>query len=330
MTYKGIVNSDDVSGSNHSDFPLYVDLTAIDTLTQSEADSIRVYSDSSLTTELPREIVSTEEMHFKSSSLNGGDEYYVDYDGVRSDYAIGATYGAENVWDSNYKAVWHKGTWEDSTSNSNDLSVSYGSPDTVDGKIGKAKDYKSGKNTAESPTGMISDWTQLTLSGWFYSRDDDGWKKVIDHGRDSNNRDIVRVGIKGPTDDWAIVFEDSDNNSHYVYGSLVSINTWIHLVGIYDGSNDVEMYENGSFKASGDGGGTKIKEHSSNFFRLARSVHNYEDWNGIIEELRLFKGKLSSDWISTEYNNQNDPDSFWTWEEAVVEVTFKPKILNVI
>jgi hypothetical protein len=106
-TYKGTVNASDVSGSNLSDFPLYVDLTAIKTFTQAEADSIRVYTDAALTTELPREIVSTEAMHIKSSSLNGGDEYWVDFDGVRSDYASDATYGAQNVWTNGYEAVYH-------------------------------------------------------------------------------------------------------------------------------------------------------------------------------------------------------------------------------
>jgi hypothetical protein len=46
--------------------------------------------------------------------------------------------------------------------------------------------------------------------------------------------------------------------------------------------------------------------------------------DGEIDEVRLVGEALSNDWITTEYNNQNSPSTFWT---PVSGVTFTPKVM---
>ena len=83
--------------STQTNFPAYVDLSRLGITTLAEAQSVRVYADSSKTTEWAREIVSATEMHVKVPSLTSTVTMYVDYDGVRSDYAVTDTFGRNAV-----------------------------------------------------------------------------------------------------------------------------------------------------------------------------------------------------------------------------------------
>ena len=116
--------------------PVYLDLANLDnsfwTYAKSDCSDIRMTS-SDGTTEIARELVTcnsgakTGEIHFKAPSLSSSanTDFYVYFgNGGASDYASSSTYGANNVWDSNYKGVWHlkDGTTLgalDSTSNNN-------------------------------------------------------------------------------------------------------------------------------------------------------------------------------------------------------------------
>jgi hypothetical protein len=54
-----------------SNFPVYINLSRVkgSAMTQAEADSVRIYTDSAKTTEIAREIVSVSECHAKIPSL---------------------------------------------------------------------------------------------------------------------------------------------------------------------------------------------------------------------------------------------------------------------
>src|SRR6056297_2303141 len=112
-TKTATVNASDVAATL-TNFPAYVDLSRVGITTLAEAESVRVYSDAAKTTELAREIVSASEMHVLIPSLTTSTQIWVDFDGVRSDYAVGATYGAEAVW-STFEGVWHLQDTTDST-----------------------------------------------------------------------------------------------------------------------------------------------------------------------------------------------------------------------
>jgi len=45
---------------------------------------------------------------------------------------------------------------------------------------------------------------------------------------------------------------------------------------------------------------------------IGNSPTTTRTWDGKIDEFRIYNGMLSAGWISTEYNNQNDPASFYT------------------
>src|SRR3989338_2847452 len=120
-----------------TNFPVYVNLANLPAgfhtnVNQTDARDIRV-TRADGTTECAREVVSyvaasdTGELHFLADALaNATDtEFYIYYgNAAATEPAANATYGSQNVWDSNYKAVWHlknasSTTIADSTSNAN-------------------------------------------------------------------------------------------------------------------------------------------------------------------------------------------------------------------
>ncbi len=51
---------------------------------------------------------------------------------------------------------------------------------------------------------------------------------------------------------------------------------------------------------------------SGNGFSIGNDPTTSRTWDGKMDEYRIYDGMLSDDWISTEYNNQNNPTSFYT------------------
>jgi uncharacterized delta-60 repeat protein len=116
------IDADQIS-SDLTDFPVYVNLANMPasfwTYVKNGGGDIRI-TKADGTTEVPREVVSCNtstnagELHFKYpgtlSSSTDTDVYIYYGNSGASDYADTATYGANNVWDSNTKGVWHLNT----------------------------------------------------------------------------------------------------------------------------------------------------------------------------------------------------------------------------
>ncbi len=46
-----------------------------------------------------------------------------------------------------------------------------------------------------------------------------------------------------------------------------------------------------------------------------------QDWCGWLHEVRISTVDRSADWIATEYNNQNDPADFFTFNGAAARLS---------
>jgi hypothetical protein len=57
--------------------------------------------------------------------------------------------------------------------------------------------------------------------------------------------------------------------------------------------------------------GTYLGDSSSNL-NIGNADDTSRTWDGKLDEFRIYDGVLSAGWISTEYNNQNNPAMFYT------------------
>ena len=311
MAFKtATVNASDVP-STQTDFPSYVDLDRIGVTTLAEAQSIRVYADEAKTVEWAREIVSATEMHVKVPSLTSTVDIYVDWDGVRSDYATTATYGAEAVW-GDYSVVYHfdenTGTLGADSSGNFDSTLSTSSLWSSGGKIGNAV---AGSSSQRITSGFsVAGFSALTAQMWLTTPTSLSTFQVAQGQNASSDYNFRIAAFSG-------ALQADFNNA-------AGTPTRINLGGSTGTYHLVHMTWDGTTAAGFRDGVSKgtstlasLRGSSIDFSVLNRDSSSNNPWQGTADEIRVSPSDLSANWIETEYNNQNDEATFWgTWTDA--------------
>ncbi len=225
-----------------------------------------------------------------------------------------STENVTGVWDSNFKAVWHlkedpSGTppqINDSTSTNSDGSTggSMIPGNQVAGKLNGSVDFDGTDDYVTMPnTGFNT--SAGTVGGWIN----------IDAFPASTCVYMFSHCLDSPTSDRAYIQLWNDNTwgtgmgdtFDLVRGSALNIDTWYYLVITWDGTN-VRGYLNGNlnFGPTSYTGLTTVRD----IYVMAWNTP--AQWaDGTLDELRLSSTNRSADWIKTEYNNQNDPSTFY-------------------
>ncbi|MFX1249928.1 MAG: DUF2341 domain-containing protein, partial [Promethearchaeota archaeon] len=238
--------------------------------------------------------------------------------------AINSQENPSGVWKNNYVGVWHlaesTGNAFDSTSYGTSGTLSGGVTQGVTGQITDAYNFNgvdSKVDMGDPVDGHLDFGTgSFSVEIWIY--------------RDSTMTTDQYGGIfKGNGDvadqeGWLFRFKGSDtvrfsggNGTTSVFNiyktSTLIDDTWIHLVGVLDRSaGKAYIYKDGQLI------GTDTSIIINGNIDSSRSVKLSEDWSssfhfkGLFDEIRLSNIARSSDWIATEYNNQYDPDSFYS------------------
>jgi hypothetical protein len=320
-----------------TDFPVYVDLgdlpAGFHTHVNSDGSDIRVTT-SDGATEVPREVVTYDaatdsgEIHFKGDLSNTTDTTFYIYYGnaTATEPAVDATYGAENVWTNGYKGVWHMqdGTTlsaVDSTSNDNDGTIS--TPSATSGKIDGAGSFNGTSDRIILPrTTSLSQTTGWTLQAWTYATAAPQGPGVIAEayaGAESSTNDSdvqyeLGFGInEGPGGSSALKIGYYNGTWHTVTDPAgnATTNTWLSIAGSWNGTT-LALYKNGSSVASSNPG-SAVPTGAGKFFigRRHDAAGSVNFFPGYIDEVRISSAARASTWISTEYNNQSAPSTFY-------------------
>jgi hypothetical protein len=319
-----------VRGS-HVDFPAYFNLNNLSATNffsrvRANGGDIRI-TRSDGKTELAREIVaintgtSTGEIHFKIPFLSGGEEFYIYYGNpIATDYAVTATYGAQNVWTNSYLAVWHlnndpaggASSIRDSTVNARHGTPQNGlsTADLISGaKVGSGMNFDGNNERIDIPSGLSTNISGNSFSFCAWDRRDAAgvedwiWGNTVD----GPNSQHLHIGYRA-SNVYALGFWSNDLNTT---ATFTTTGVWRHWYATYDTTiNQQVVYFNGGFlqsrTSSGDLTGTK------NYQIGSRSNSAAASYDGIIDEIRFASVVRNANWIRTEFNNQNNPSSFWT------------------
>jgi hypothetical protein len=236
-----------------------------------------------------------------------------------------------STWSGDYDGVWHmdndpgsdslidySGNGVDGESNG-----SMTSSDLVSGKIGDCveldgtDDFFSLSTKVCSTAGGIqaltlSAWINTSYSGYWYNNwsiidwdRSENFNMFIDgHGRmafcSSASRSQYNDIYAGDTGDY------NDGKWHYFTAVFEDYNKYLYV----DGQLETTEYNphgggigTGSIRYGYIGDGSESTTYNS-----SRNGFYYE---GKIDEVRVLHEARSADWIETEYNNQNEPDSFY-------------------
>ena len=221
---------------------------------------------------------------------------------------------ATDVWDGNFKGVWHSEetsgtTVFDSTSNANNGTKSSASnPSATTGKIGGAQLYTTSTVTVpDSPSLRMND--NMTMSVWINATSLPAWATIAckDESFDPN---------------YCMQINPSGNKVEFNYGSSFiasdssttpSTNTWYHVTAVYDNAaNQVRIYFNGTL----DSTTTQTTSLPSNTddLDIGNDLVN-EYWKGTIDELRISNSVRSADWVEAEYLTDNNAMNSFGAEE---------------
>jgi len=315
-----------VSSGPHTNFPVLINLTSDSSLAaraQSDGDDI-LFTSSDGTTKLSHEIEkytsSTGELvaWVKVPSLSAASNtvLYMYY----GNDAAASQQDATGVWSSGYEAVYHlNGNFLDSTSNARTATNS-GTVDAT-GRTANGRDFEFGDTNDRLVLGTWSvSGSNITVQTWVnfesFGMSD---ARLVSKGQSTNEQDIVfmlstdlsganevlRMRIKTGTNDAA-------NTTTFVATSgALSTGTWYLAAATYDGTN-MRLLLNGTDVGSTGKTGS-LRENSWAIW--AGNQANGADpkpVDGVLDEIRVSSATRTPGWITTEFNNQGTPTTFYS------------------
>ena len=341
------ISSNIVSGSNDlTDFPVYLEFTDPDLRSVSNGGHLQSINGFDILFTLPDcttpvlfqienydpttgSLTAWARVPVLSASANTSIFMYYGNSGATSNPSSSST------WTSNYEGVWHMNN-DPSSSSLIDYSgngvdgTSFGnmtSSDLVTGKLGNAIDFDGSNdyfalankfytNSGEIPQLTVSAWINTTYSNSSMSSN---WS-ILDFDRS----EYYNMFIHG---DGRLGFATRAGGINDSYaGSTGDLNdgNWHHVVGVFNGTSKL-LYIDGSLAltVSNPHGGASLGTGANRFGFIGdgseatsfNGNRNNRYYDGMYDEIRFTNNSLSSDWIATEYNNQNNPAGSQTLSE---------------
>ncbi|MEI8230508.1 MAG: DUF2341 domain-containing protein, partial [Candidatus Peregrinibacteria bacterium] len=300
------------SGADLTDFPLLVKLTALTGL-KSDGTDIRFATGTGMV--LPYE---REEFHTTSSSGSG--IFWVKVPTIKNQgtgngsgatiylyYGSGSAVDGANrtqVWDSNFKGVWHLSgstlSAMDSTSNANN-----GTNNGVTATTG----IVDGAGSFNGATYIgIPDNSTLHLPGQFSVN-----LFIFPTGFSSNRALYATTQGDNGVGDFKILLDSSGNvrfleEPYQVWGIIgshaLSLNAWNNVWLVRNGNNLITLYINGI----NSGSMTSTQNYSATYTHLIGGGESQDLYAlGRIDETRISSVARSAAWIKMEYANMNNP-----------------------
>lgn len=325
-----------------TDYIVYLDLSQLSSdwwsNVDSNGDTIRITSGDG-STEYAREIVQidtsgqTGEVHFL---LDGTLSSTTDTDirvycgGSASGYSETDTYGKHNVWPSEYKGVWHLNDFNDSTGNSNDGSGNGGvTAGDATGQLGSATNF-DGSDDYIDLSSLSSFDDKKTVSSWVNFDTVPSGDAVFVHSRDTDNdRDDFILYYNDGTELKGILTDSNGDVYETTYSWTPNTGQWYYITLV--GNSDIELFLDGSSVASSSStiyNNTSFNAPDGLTIGSHATIKDYFD--GSIDETRIAKTLArTSNWITTEYNNQSDPSTFFGSASWTARVTINATLGTV-
>jgi len=236
---------------------------------------------------------------------------------------MGSQENPNGVWDPNFIGVWHlkeSGTglvdeYVDSSHYGNYGQGGLGNvsyiPNRANGSIGFGQDFANHFIDCGNDTSIDITGNQITLQLWMKYPATHPWMGPFNHkGFYDGYRLIMSV------DSQYMRFQLPGNESDLQTSQTISTDIWHHVVATYNGSL-MRIYVDGMPDPVNLSKTNNIESARLYPFRIGHADHpegvswTYP-WLGQIDEVRISNIGRSADWIATEYNNQFNPNSFYS------------------
>ena len=233
-----------------------------------------------------------------------------------------------NVWDANYRAVYHLketgtetyGDYKDSTANAfNSTSTTHQPDQTASGMVNGAQAFTRANadyiNLKASSTMLPPTQTGATISAWVKNTSLTNDERIFGLFNGGNSKFAI---LMGRTDNKASVFLRNSANALIQLDSDTNYTTgdWYHLTATAEASSGI-LYQNGA--SVGTSASVDVTKTLNDFntqvamigLNSGGSTTTAFDWT--IDEVRLSDIVRSAAWIKFEYYNISNADSELTW-----------------
>ena len=224
------------------------------------------------------------------------------------------------VWSDGYQAAYHLHNDEADSTDNHDGTNS--GSDNAGGRVADGQDFEANDSSDKIGLGTWSvSGNKLTLQAWVkfesFATDD---ARLISKAKEQDANDHVfmlstissggqkrlRARIKTGTSDG------SGTATAIATSGDLATGQWYLASVVYDGSK-IKLYLNGNQVGSE----SKSGNLRQNNWEIQLGNNPYSDpshkkpLDGILDEVRISSKDRSSDWLKTEFNNQNDPNGFF-------------------
>jgi hypothetical protein len=312
-----------------TDFPVYVNLNNLPAgfhthCNQTDCRDIRVTTSDEVT-EVPREVVfytaasDTGELYFKGNIDSDTDtDFYIYYgNAAATEPAANATYGKYNTWNSNYKAVWHLPNGSSLTttdSTSNQVTGTAANASAHAGKITGGADLTGSSSHISTSGAAAITSNKLTVSCWVAPDVTTRGDLVTrwGNGGDAQSQFDLLYGITSAKPTFYIGPTPAGTPQPAGVGAttMATDGTWYYVVGTYSGTVTA-IYLNGVLQNSATINLT-MPTTSLKDYEIGDNIGADGCYNGKIDEVRIQDINRAVEWLTTEYNNQNSPSTFYS------------------
>ncbi len=189
----------------------------------------------------------------------------------------------------------------------------------LDGKVGDAKSFTGNVDYINIDNASIFSGNEYTMEGWFYAYDTalvDGVRHFLWETSDSNWPISAEMGDSDVASNLKMYARKTGGDITLDTNWVPTAETWYHLVVVCSypgGVPTLNAYVNNVLTTNSpasNGVGT-LNTHTG--FHIG-SFRDGDDrfWEGMLDEVRLSEGVRTIDYITTCYNNQNSPATFYS------------------
>lgn len=315
-----ILSSQVAGASPHSDFPVLISFTDPNLRTTANGGNVRhangydIIFTSDCLTQLDHQIEYYNATTGKyvawvriPSLSNSVDTHIYMYYGNAS---VSLNPSVTSVWETNYKAVYHysNNSFANATSVGGSATNS-GSTNNTNSKIGEGRSMAASGEYIQTPTtswsvtaGTISLWANVTAFGA-------GHQYFFGHTVPPGYTNRMQLY----TDDTGGNLDLGLGNSHTAATNIATLTAgqWYYIVLTWNGTN-YNVYVNGTLRTTGAYAGFGTFHTSADIGDHGDVNPRNEAQNGTLDEFRASTVVRPLAWITTEYNNQNNPGTFYT------------------
>lgn len=343
--YKTItIDHTKVSGSNNLiDFPVLISVT--DNALRTTANGGRLQNANGWDILFTNSTGSTD-LNFQIESYNASNGNLVAWVKIpilsyNSNTEIRIYYGKSGVvsnpsssstWTSDYRAVYHfNNSINDATSNNNN-GTNHSSTNISSAKIGQGRGFNGTQYiTVPNSSSLNITGNTITISAWANITDVPEDAPFVVKGT-SINQERYMLGVNNDGGAKTYNMRTTTNAAHHRYNvTNVGFNQWAYVVMVYDGTLGanprMRMYVNGVLTSSQNASGN-ILSNTGNLHIGKRPLSDNRYLRGNLDELRISTAVKSTDWIATEYNNQNSPSTFYSISTEMTVCTVSVVINN--